>query len=100
MRGERQARISVAATENIAQQNIDSKGPLVMLREGLALSKSVEIRAFWANFQPLGHTGKLCIFCYTVFTVRKFLNQYTTLKRIEVKFYEAHLPQHDTEDTI
>ena len=35
-----------------------------------------------------------------MFTVRKFLNQYTTHKRIEVNFYEAHFPQHDTEDTI
>ena len=35
-----------------------------------------------------------------IFTVHKFLNQHTTLKRIEVKFYEVYLSQHDTEDTI
>lgn len=35
----------------------------------------------------------------SMFTVREFLNQHTTHKRIEVKFYEAHLPQHDMEDS-
>ena len=36
-----------------------------MPREGLVLSKNVEMRTFTVHFQPLGHTGKPCVFCYT-----------------------------------
>ena len=41
-----------------------------MPREGLVLSKNMEMRTFTVHFQSLGHTGNLWIFCYTVSNVK------------------------------